>query len=272
MNKKERYRPREAWTESKIARIVILIAAALAGIAVVLWFPSCVTRFLCSNYNGCFSENLKGHLELVAISIPVLTALWYFRTYDTRQQIYHNIQNDLLKGFDNLASDNSLQVDIGVAMLLEISKKVPSFNEIIKLAFIRRLKNPLDNSGRKEKDYLSYAQYILRWLIDYKKKNKNINLNLNGMDLSYQEFSARNESKKIIFERLFDYDHLPIIFSFRDADPSGIDLINLQITHADGAVIEDLIPVNTPPAEAIVALSDKKFNNLKLKYRNNKQQ
>ncbi len=249
MNWRQPFHTVESWIEKKKVRFAILFLLALFG----LWAGPKISACLVKLFS--LDSNLEKYLDIFTISVFVLTALWYFRTYDTRQQIN---QNDLFNGLNSLASDNPVRVDIGVAILLEISKKVPSFNKTIKVAFVRRLKNPIKNPKIGDGSYLSYAQHILRWLINYKKKNKNINFNLDGMDLSHQEFSARNESEKIIFEKLFDYDDLPITFSLYYADPHSIDFITLNIKGIDdsGEALSDILNYER----------DKVINNLKEDY------
>ena len=217
---KQGFRKIETWPESKGMRFGALVITAVFGLYIGPIISSCVTNIFHLN------SNLKGYLEPVAVSIFVLTLLWYFRTYDTRQKIY---QDDLFKGLDNLASNNPVQVDIGVAMLREVSKKVPSFNETIKVAFIRRLKSRPSEYNPGNGRFLSYAQHIMRWLIQHKKEHEDFDFNLTGLDLSYQEFFPYTDSKKIIFKELFTYDYIEVHLSLYCASTSGIDFTDLFI-------------------------------------------
>ena len=234
-----------SWIEYKTARFIFLIAAGVIGLIAGPKISPCIADIFYLN------DNLIKYLEPLVVGVLVITLLWHFRTYDTRHKIY---QDDLFKGLDNLASGNPLQVDIGVAMLREISKKVPSFNEIIKVAFIRRLKSmPSEyeskilrpksrNSEYKSKNesLLSYAQHIMRWLILHKKENENIYFNLNGLDLSRQEFAVGADGKKIIFKELLDYDsvadYVPLLknFSLQCVDISGLDFTGVRVIKNDG--------------------------------------
>ncbi len=252
----------ESWTEKKWMRFFILFLLAALGLWAGQDISACLVEFFSLNTVLNPNPNLNEYLDIVIIGIPVLIALWYFRTYDTRQQIY---QSDLFKGLDNLASDNSLQVDIGVAMLIEVSKKVPSFNETIKTAFVYRLKNIIA-SRLEEKasivpkidgydpspnysNFLSYSQHIIRWLIEYKKQNKGIEYDLDGMDLSYQEFNSND--KKILFEDLINPNKPPCNFSLYYSDLSGIDFTDLVI----GVTIlpyHMYIPNNYKDAQALI--------------------
>lgn len=141
-----------------------------------------------------YPTNARGYLVLPMLSFFVFIALWFFRTYDTRQQIQ---QANFVKGLENLVSDNPLQIDIGVILLLEVSKATSVFDKEIRLAFIKRLKElPGDLNGRKVMDMrtkrLSYAQYIIQWLINNPKSGDP--LDLSGMDCRYQEFTSRGDS------------------------------------------------------------------------------
>ena len=232
----------EVWPERTGIRFIILLGMAWLGLAFGSYIFTCI-KHLFPLING-----LEHYLKPATVSIPVLTALWYFRTYDTRQKIY---QDDLFKGLDNLASNNPVQIDIGVAMLREISKKVPSFNETIKLAFIRRLKSmPIDykpGNGR----FLSYAQHIMRWLIQHKKENKDVDFNLNGLDLSYQEFFPYTDSRKIIFKELFTYDYIEVHLSLYCASTSGIDFTDFLIMDPHETVLPDLVNDSVTIHEAL---------------------
>ena len=245
---KQIIRESESWIERKIARLAFLILMALLG----LFAGQKISSYTAQVF--CLSDNLKGYFEPFAVSVFVVIALWFFRTYDTRQKIY---QDDLFKGLDNLASSNPLQVDIGVAMLREISKKVPSFNEIIKVAFIRRLKNMPGDHEHKDGNFLSYAQHIMQWLIRYKKENQHVNFNLNGLDLSYQEFTSGINGKEINFKEFFchasdDYRRTKY-FSLYYADVSGIDFSDLCVTSlASGSHVE----FYSDPIEMINRLQD----------------
>lgn len=158
---------------------------------------------------GSYPANARSYLVLPILSLFVFLALWFFRTHDTRQRIEQTNrqlqqtgqqakrqlqQANFAKGLDNLVSDNPLQVDVGVILLLEVSKATPAFDKEIRLAFIKRLKDAPPKIEEIEKqakivNRLSYAQYILRWLIDHPKENDR-SINLDGMDCRCQEFTS----------------------------------------------------------------------------------
>lgn len=166
-------------------RFVILVVAGGAGALLVIF---------CREWIFCFlgvTGRAKDYLILPMLSFFVFIALWAFRTYDTRQQIQ---QANFVKGLDNLVSDNPLQVDIGVILLLEVSKATPAFDTEIRLAFIKRLKEPVKKHERMKfqegvSNRFSYAQYIIQWLIDHPRVSGK-KPDLVGMNCECQEFTS----------------------------------------------------------------------------------
>ncbi len=169
----------------------------------LLAFAGFVGWFLLKFYDDeiiCFfgiPYGAKNYFALPILSFWILVALWLFRTYDTRQQIH---QSNFVKGLENLVSNDPLRIDIGVILLLEVSKATPAFDKEIRLAFIKRLKElPKNLVGRKVieiRDHkLSYAQYILQWLIEHQHENDKP-LDLKGMDCRYQEFTVNRYTGK----------------------------------------------------------------------------
>lgn len=224
----------EEWLESKKARFVWLCIAALFGLLFGLEIASYLSHIFFNN-----DPTLTNYLKPFSVSVFVLISLWIFRTYDARQQIYQNDQNDLVRGFDNLSSDNILQIDIGVDILITISKKISSFDGMINAAFIRRLKSlpaSYKFNNRHEGEslnhptdgvYLSYAQHIIRWLIEYKTRNKDVFYELDTLDLSYQEFAIGGEN--LINFKEFIGESQPYNLSLYCIIPFGIDFADLVI-------------------------------------------
>jgi len=145
-----------------------------------------------------YPASVRGYLVLPILSIFVVFALWVFRTYDTRQQIEQANrqlqQSNFAKGLDNLVSDDPLKVDVGVILLLEVSRATPAFDKEIRLAFIKRLKEPttkFEETKFKERvsNRLSYAQYIIQWLISHPKDGGK-KPDLIGMNCEHQEFTT----------------------------------------------------------------------------------
>lgn len=205
----------------KLMRFGILIFAGGAG----WWLFTCHEDWILCLLGIDKTDRARDYLVLPMMSIFVVFALWVFRTYDTRQEIQ---QTNFTKGLDNLVSDNPLQVDIGVILLLEVSRATPAFDKEIRLAFIKRLKElPGDLGGRSVMEMranrLSYAQYIIQWLIDHPKVG-GAPLDIRGMDCRYQEFTSSRFSgganKKLEISKIFSFS------------PSNIDdsILNPGIT------------------------------------------
>ncbi len=154
-----------------------------------------------------FSDKVGHYLEPVLFGLPVFICLWFFRTYDTQQQIQ---QGNFVAGMDKLAQDDHPAViAVGVKILLRVSAKTNSFDDEIRDAFINRLKkqttipdlskpraslanNPNDISvasaiALEIHPRFTYAQYILQWLIA-KQGHYAEKPDLRGMRCDYQEF------------------------------------------------------------------------------------
>lgn len=145
-----------------------------------------------------YPASVRGYFVLPILSIFVVFALWVFRTYDTRQQIEQTNrqlqQTNFAKGMDNLVSNNPLRVEIGVILLMEVSKATSTFDKEIRLAFIKRLKESIVKSEEMKfqegvSNRLSYAQYIIQWLINHPKVGGK-KPDLIGMNCECQEFTA----------------------------------------------------------------------------------
>ena len=155
------------------------------------------------------------------LSSLIFLTLWFFRTYDVREQIGQQDFHDALR---MLADDKLVAQEIAVLRLIDISEKTKVYDDTIKLAFIKRMKAPYETEEVKEveteiekykKDKFikaehnlqikkklikvrrrTDAQYIFRWLGErYRVEDK---LDLVNLDLSYQDFRARdNKGNKI---------------------------------------------------------------------------
>jgi len=190
-------------------RFVILVAAGGAGLALFECFGVQILNYLDvtkvdavkvnaakgGDSAGAYPANTRNYLVLPILSIFVFLVLWIFRTYDTRQQIQ---QANFVKGLENLVSGDPLQVDVGVILLLEVSKATPAFDKEIRIAFIKRLKELPENLSKRKiiemrSNRLSYAQYIIQWLIEHPKAGGDP-YDLKGMDCRYQEFTSKRFS------------------------------------------------------------------------------
>jgi len=230
----------------KYAGDMILDILGIASVDTVESDTAKVSAVKSDGNANIYPANTRGYLVLPILSFFVFIALWFFRTYDTRQQIEQTNrqlrqaslqatqqlqQANFAKGLDNLVSDDPLKVDIGVILLLEVSKVTTTFDKEIRLAFIKRLKElPGNLDGRSVMEMranrLSYAQYIIQWLIDHPKVG-GASLDLRGMDCRYQEFTSRRFSgganKKLEISKIFTFS------------PSAIDdsILNPGITFED---------------------------------------
>ena len=183
------------WINSYWRRLLILVGAAVAGYALSKWgFP----------WLDCwlgFSPRVDKYLEPLLFGLPVFIWLWFFRTYDTQQQIQ---QGNFVAGVDKLVQSDPMVIAVGVNILLQVSAKTDSFDDAIRDAFVNRLrKKPTIPSqpvihGIPEADEmpefelkqplrLTYAQHILWWLTS-KQDNYADKPDLRGMRCDYQEF------------------------------------------------------------------------------------
>ena len=145
------------------------------------------------------------------LSSLIFLTLWFFRTYDVREQIGQQDFHDALR---MLADDKLVSQEIAVLRLIDISKKNKIYDDTIKLAFIKRMKAPykeVDEALAKTKiskdkeetqeteafrlkiilkkiEYRTYAQYIFRWL---GKRYTRDELDLIRLDLRNQDFTAK---------------------------------------------------------------------------------
>ena len=185
------------WINSYWRRLLILVGAAVIGYCLSKWgFP----------WLDCwlgFSPRVDKYLEPLLFGLPVFIWLWFFRTYDTQQQIQ---QGNFVAGVDKLMQDSPMVIDVGVEILLQVSAKTDAFDDAIRLAFVKRLKErikmptPPSIGGLPDKNRmvefklkfpkrLTYAQHILRWLIA-KQDNYARKPDLDGMRCDYQEFKG----------------------------------------------------------------------------------
>lgn len=174
------------------ARFALLVLVALAGIGMFRCFREAIYCVL-----GAFSKGADGKLIPIAaidgvlLGLPVFVALWWFRTRDTHAQINKSQaqihQNNLAIGLDKLVSGDSLQLAIGVQMLIQVSKNTKEFNEEIRLAFIKRLQHLPDdikyhdgndavlNSNRFsiQLPTLNHMPHIFDWLVQHAEQDDN---------------------------------------------------------------------------------------------------
>lgn len=183
--------------EDKMARGILLLLAAICG--VLLWaFLHNIVRCLFGS-----GEHVTGWMEIFLLSGLVLLALWWFRTYDTRQQIdkaQEQInksqelidtsqkqiqQGNFVSGLNKLLKTDTFSISVGVQMLIQVSRNTRSFDEDIRLAFIKRIQiapKPTemyikeDNSCSILNPRLNYLPHIFNFIVNLAEKNgKDIN-------------------------------------------------------------------------------------------------
>ena len=231
------------FVENKKCRFLVLFLAVAIGVVINFFISDCFVEGL---FKGISPEYVRG----IITSILVITLLWVFRTYDTRQQI---LQSKFFGGLENLTDKDPLKIEIGVFQLCNLSKSDDQFDDDIRLAFIKRMKNcPLESSeieryeniidpsdrfhNEMRKDQpdewkpkpgirLTYAQYILQWLIDHQKHG----LDLSGSDFSQQDFVIDNLPLGKIFTRKNKSNNC----IFVNADMYNTDLKNAYLVNAD---------------------------------------
>ena len=270
------------WTWKKntlFSRASILIIIAFTGLFLVLFREDIFNFFFFDFKNGAqdnLTKDSNNFITLLLSSLIFLT-LWFFRTYDVREQIGQQDFHDALR---MLADDKLVSQEIAVLRLIDISKKNKVYNDTIKLAFIKRMKAPYETEEVKEvekeiekykKDKFikaeqnwqikkklikvrrrTYAQYIFRWLGErYRVEDK---LDLVNLDLSYQDFRARdNDGKKIKHFRAKKGNYFVLDFvnltgaNLKEVDLTEVDLREVDLTAAD------LREVDLTAAKLIVA-------------------
>ena len=196
--------------DNKFVRLICLGICAALGFA--FWcFALSDNCNLCETFEGDWlapitaikaEEHAARFAHPFALSFFVLLALWYFRTRDTLRQIANADaqlqQSNFTIGLTNLVISKSINIDTGVAILLQVSSETDVFDTQIRIAFIRRLKDiPLTSKNvhigtlRRPGNHLSYAQHMLKWLIEYQEKNpSSIKPDLSGMNCDHQEFTS----------------------------------------------------------------------------------
>ena len=198
----------DEYADNKLVRFFILVAAAVVGI---LLYRYCLDYIYCLLNAKKSTAVASTAIEGAVLGLLVFAALWWFRTRDARQNIE---QTNLFNGLRLLASNNPLEIDIGVHQLLRLFKAVPKYEPDIRLAFIRRLKkSPIKSQKRKIKIKikikikskckskigihgvpkvhnivpLAYAQHIFKWLM--KKERCDDDSDYRNIDISHQDFS-----------------------------------------------------------------------------------
>ena len=164
-------------------RLGMLVFVALIGGKVL-------AHIFASNCWFCWfpvgTHEVLAHVVAAApFTVPVFLALWWFRTYDSRQQ---SQRANFEMGVKQVDSDTPISIEIGTLILIKVSNVTTVFNDEIAFAFIKRLqRSPADTAKNKEiigGGYRwGYARQMLQWLRSQGEK-----YNLDLLDLRNQEF------------------------------------------------------------------------------------
>ncbi len=167
-------------------RVGVLVFVALIG-------GKFLAHIFASNWWFCWfpvgtHEALAHVVAATPFTVPTFVALWWFRTYDSRQRLQ---RANFEAGVAQIVSDTPISIEIGTQILIQVSKVTSAFDSEIALTFVKRLKRypaetpknkTLVNGGYR----WGYAQHMLEWLI---RQNKG--RDLNRLDLRHQEFTSK---------------------------------------------------------------------------------
>jgi len=201
------------------ARFALLIVAALVGVGLFRCGREAIYGVLgaLGGDDGKFIPIAA--IDGVLLGLPVFVTLWWFRTRDThaqtdktQAQIY---QNNLAIGLNKLVESDSLQLAIGVQMLIQVSRNTNEFDGEIRLAFIKRLQHLPDdiryhdgkpatlNTDRFSVALptLNYMPHMFDWLIEHAKRN-GIDIDNDSIDVPEMYFEIEElESTKYFIDR-----------------------------------------------------------------------
>ena len=225
-------------------RFLLLLFSVGSGIGLV-WVGADKIYYF---FDSILEIEIKSNYSFIALLLGILTflTLWFFRTYDVREQIGQQDFHDALR---MLADDKLVSQEIAVLRLIDISEKNKIYDETIKLAFIKRMKAPYKEAKEAAKksqmktakliiealqqvERRTYAQYIFRWL--GKEYNKG-ELDLVNLDLSCQDFRAKdNKGNKIKYFRDEKGNYFVLdSVNLTGAKLKGVDLTGAKLRGAD---------------------------------------
>ena len=138
-------------------RLIFLFLTSALGLCILCGIQ---TDYYLHNISKIKNEKLVANIQILLISLPTLTLLWYFRTYDTREQIeksQENIQTSILtKAMDMITDENTDKKALGLLLLLKIKKdneKNTHLLNTIKIAI-----NNTNLSGAKYDKYTKFPE------------------------------------------------------------------------------------------------------------------
>ena len=229
-------------------RFLLLLFSVGSGIGLV-WVGA--DKIYCF-FDSILAIEIKSNYSFIALLLGSLTflTLWFFRTYDVREQIGQQDFHDALR---MLADDKLVSQEIAVLRLIDISKKTKVYDDTIKTAFIKRMKAPYKEA--KEKQELTnkdaeilkrllkrdYARYIFCWI---KERYKRKELDLRDLDLRSQYFIDGN-AKTEKLQYFIDKNNEP--FFLWDVNLSQTNLLKLDLRKAflcranlQGAILNEI--------------------------------
>ena len=244
-----------------IGRILLLVLIIVLFLLISKWLLDiiiCLIEWRDGEKLFSKKDNFEKDLLLYLLGLPIIILLWIFRTLDsqkiitntqesiknTQESIKNNkeniYQNNLFNSFKLLLDDRIVARELATSQLINLSKKVPAYNNEIKLAFINLLKTFKAKTDDEEEDDLiekerrTYAQYILNWFND---KPDIKNLDLDGLVLDNQDFTIPEAKKDLFdflrFKDLSNIDENSLLISYRGADLSGVNLREAYLKSAD---------------------------------------
>ena len=167
------------------------------GLGIVLFLNNCLLGLCLKNVLG-HQDHFATSIKLLLLSFPVATYFWFVRDRDKQRSLF---QTDYFNALDSFSSDQVIKIDVGVLQLINISKQYPIYKNEIKLAFIKRLKNPPQS---QDGEILTYAQYIIEWIGENYNCDEIKNMDFKGCYLENQEFVEINKfmelTKKLLIE------------------------------------------------------------------------
>lgn len=215
--------PKKPCIEKEWFRALLLVLAFSLGGIIVKFFSD---KILCS-----FISDVDAHKYFLVplFSLVIVFVLWWFRTYDTRQQISKSQaqieHGNFVIGLNKLTEQDSFSIAIGVQILTQISQNTNEFDKNIRLAFIKRLQklpsemltyNPMDpsqskffGSGKTTVSIfdisLNYLPHIFEWIVKEEKNLGNEYIDVPEMNFAIEELdetkdfaaTVRMEPKKI---------------------------------------------------------------------------
>ena len=151
----------ESWKTSRWIRLAILALATAIGLIITpLLVPS--VEYLINWISGVFGAHLSGNIDsidsssrfrvnlsLLVMSLPVLLVLWWFRTYDTRQQIEKSQQQ--VEASVRSSETNTRDSLLAIGLQLIASDSVAGRGiGLVQLALVRSRSHELENHLKKQ--------------------------------------------------------------------------------------------------------------------------